>query len=100
MMVFLAGTGARAAEVTRVVSALDADDTFDFNLTATWLHDSKTAAINREQETGTGTALVRDVKYAQTRDVLNLRLDFGILWDVGLHVEAPLVLHDASHLDY
>jgi hypothetical protein len=96
----LAGSSARAAEVTRVVSALDADDTFDFNLTATWLHDVKSAAINVEQQTGNGTALVRDQKYGRTRDVLNLRMDFGVLWDVGLHVQAPLVLHDANHLDY
>jgi hypothetical protein len=96
----LAGPGARAAEVTRVVSALDADDTFDFNLTATWLHDVKTAAVNVEQQTSGGTALARDLKYGRTRDVLNLRMDFGVLWDVGLHVQAPLVLHDANHLDY
>jgi hypothetical protein len=69
------------------------------NLTATWLHDSKTATINREQETPTGVSLVRDLKYARTRDVLDMRLDFGVLWDVGLHVDAPLVLHDSNHLD-
>ncbi|HXJ21699.1 MAG TPA: hypothetical protein VMT03_15855 [Polyangia bacterium] len=95
-----AGTRAHAAEVTRVVSALDADDTWDFNLTATWLHDVKTAAVNVEQETGTGATLARDLKYAQTSDVLNLRVDFGVLWDVGLHVQAPLVLYDSNHLDY
>jgi hypothetical protein len=93
------GSGARAAEVTRVVSALDADDTFDFNLTATWLHDVKTAAVNVEQEGDAGNRLVRDLKYGRTRDVLNLRMDFGVLWDVGLHVQAPLVLHDSNHLD-
>jgi hypothetical protein len=96
----VAGAKARAAEVTRVVSALDADDTFDFNLTATWLHDVKTAAVNVEQETSSGYALARDLKYGQTRDTLNLRIDFGVLWDVGLHVQTPLVLHDSSHLDY
>lgn len=99
LVVLVAATRARAAEVTRVVSALDEDDTFDFNLTATWLHDTKTALLNREQETATGLALVKDLKYAQTRDVLNLRIDFGVLWDVGLHVEAPLVLNESSHLD-
>ncbi|HVY36398.1 MAG TPA: hypothetical protein VHM31_00630 [Polyangia bacterium] len=96
----LAAGRARAAEVTRVVSAFDDDDTFDLNLTATWLHDSKTAAVNREQETATGVALVRDLKYARTRDVLDMRLDFGVLWDVGLHVDAPLVLHDSNYLDF
>jgi hypothetical protein len=27
-------------------------------------------------------------------------MDFGILWDVGLHVEVPLVLSDQRHLDF
>jgi hypothetical protein len=91
--------GARAAEVTRVVSALDDDNRFDFNATASWLHESKTAYIKRESESGSSD-FIKDLKYAQTRDVLNLRLDFGILWDVGLHIEAPLVLRDDRSLDF
>ena len=89
----------RAAEVTRVVSALDDDDRFDFNVTAAWLHEFKSAFIKRESETG-ASDYVKDLKYSQTRDVLNLRMDFGILWDVGLHVEAPLVLADNRELDF
>jgi hypothetical protein len=100
LVVLVASLPARAAEVTRVVSALDEDDTFDLNLTATWLHDVKSALVNREQETATGLALVKDLKYARIRDVLDMRLDFGVLWDVGLHVDAPLVLHDSNHLDF
>ncbi len=99
-MFLVAATRVQAAEVTRVVSALDEDDTFDLNLTATWLHDVKSALVNREQDGPTGIALVKDLKYAQTRDVLNLRLDFGVLWDVGLRIEAPLVLSDSNHLDF
>jgi hypothetical protein len=29
-----------------------------------------------------------------------MRLDFGILWDVGLHISAPLVLADDRSLDF
>lgn len=95
----LAAGSARAAEVTRVVSALDPDNSFDFNLTATWLHDARSAAVNREYENGGNAIQVdRDLKYARTTDVLNLRTDFGILWDVGLHVELPIVLHDSNNL--
>ena len=36
----------------------------------------------------------------QTRNVLNLRADFGILCDVGFHVEAPIVLGDDRELDF
>jgi hypothetical protein len=92
----------RAAEVTRVVSALDDDDSFDLNLTASWLHEAKSALIKRESELppASGIDVLRDLKYAETRDVLNLRVDVGILWDVGLHVEAPLVLADSNSLSF
>jgi hypothetical protein len=91
----------RAAEVTRVVTALDEDDTFDFNLTAAWLHDARSAAINREyQGTGTGLQVDRDLKYAQTTDLLDLRTDFGILWDVGLHVDLPIILAQSNNLTF
>jgi hypothetical protein len=90
---------AHAAEVTRVVSALDDDNAFDFNVTASWLHESKSAFIKRES-VDNGGGLVKDLQYGQTRDVLNLRMDFGILWDVGVHIEAPLVLADNRHLDF
>jgi hypothetical protein len=90
---------ARAAEITRIVSALDEDNTFDFNVTASWLHESKSAFIKRESQDN-GGGLVKDLQYGQTRDILNLRMDFGILWDVGVHIEAPLVLADNRHLDF
>ena len=94
----LLGVSARAAEVTRVVTALDQDDTFDFNLTAAWFHDSHTAAINREAASSSGIQLNPDLKYAQTTDLLDLRTDFGILWDVGLHVDLPIVLAESNNL--
>jgi hypothetical protein len=98
----LSAASARAAEVTRVVSALDDDNRFDFNLTLAWLHESKSAFIKRESQgvVSPGTSLVKDMKFSQQRDVLNLRADFGILWDVGLHIEAPLVLADDRSLDF
>src|SRR5450432_818349 len=92
-------SAARAAEVTRVVSALDDDNAFDFNVTASWLHEMKSAFIKRES-TDNGGAHVKDLQFGQTRDILNLRMDFGILWDVGIHIEAPLVLADNRHLDF
>ena len=44
----LAALPARGAEVTRVVSAMDGENRFDFNLTATWIHDVKSALVKRE----------------------------------------------------
>jgi hypothetical protein len=93
---------ARAAEVTRVVSAFDDDNRFDFNLTLAWQHDARSGFVKRELESDMTprAQLVSDLKYAQTRDVLHLRADFGVLWDVGVHVEAPLVLADVRSLDF
>jgi hypothetical protein len=106
-MVMLALTAAgplraRGAEVTRVVSALDDQNRFDLNLTLGWFHEAKRGFINRELESELSPRgeLVKDLEYAQTRDVLDLRADFGVLWDVGLHVEAPLVLSDVRTLDF
>jgi len=97
----LAAWPARGAEVTRVVSALDGDNHFDFNLTVSWLHDVKSASVKRELEgRQDDIEIIKDMKFAQTRDILNLRADLGILWDVGLHIELPLVLSDASSLDF
>jgi hypothetical protein len=91
---------ARAAEVTRVVTALDENDTFDFNLTAAWFHDAHTAAINREQQASGALQVVRDLKASQTTDLLDLRTDFGIFWDVGLHIDLPIVLAKSNKLSF
>jgi len=97
----LAAWPAQGAEATRVVSALDGDNHFDFNITASWLHDVKSAFIKRElQGRQANTELIKDLSFAETRDILNLRADLGILWDVGFHIELPLVLSDASSLDF
>jgi hypothetical protein len=99
LAVLVCAAPARAAEVTRVVSALDDDNAFDFNVTASWLHEQKSAYIKRESTDNNGN-LVKDLQFGQTRDLLNLRMDFGVLWDVGIHIEAPLVLADNRHLDF
>jgi hypothetical protein len=91
---------ARGAEVTRIVSALDDENQFDFNLTASWLHELKSSFIKREGVLNGQTVLEKDAVYRQTRDLLNLRMDFGVLWDVGIHIGAPLVLSDERSLDF
>ncbi|HET6283435.1 MAG TPA: hypothetical protein VFH73_20930, partial [Polyangia bacterium] len=93
---------AQAAEVTRVVSALDDDNRFDLNLTLSWQHEAKSAFIKRESQSAVspGTELIKDLKYQQTRDLLNFRADFGVMRDVGFHIEAPLVVSDQRSLDF
>jgi len=106
---WLAAPASRAAEVTRVVSALDPDNPFDFNLTISYLHQQKSAFIKRESvasHTATdGTQifsnqLLKDLQYAQTRDILNLRADFGIFRDLSFHIDAPIVLRDDRTLSF
>ena len=102
-LLVLVAVPARGAEVTRVVSAMDGENRFDFNLTASWIHDVKSALVKRELQSGLSprsTELIKDSTFSQTRDILDLRADFGILWDVGLHVDLPLVLQDTSSLDF
>jgi hypothetical protein len=96
----LAVSPARGAEVTRVVSALDDDNRFDLNLTVTWVHEVKSAFVKRELQSAMGTELIKDLKYGMTKDVINFRADFGILWDVGLHVDLPLVIAEQNTLDF
>jgi hypothetical protein len=96
----LAALPARAAEVTRVVSAMDGDSHFDFNLTASWTHEVNSAFVKRELQSSSPGDFIKDLKFAQTRDILNMRADVGVLWDVGLHVDLPLVLNEVSSLDF
>ncbi len=112
VLAILTGLVARtagAAEATRVLSAFDDDNRFDFNLSLSFLHEAKSAFIKREQtvtltnangDSVTRNELVRDLQYKQTRNILGLRADFGVLRDVGFHVEAPIVLTDDRELDF
>jgi hypothetical protein len=101
-LLVLVSVPARGAEVTRVVSAMDGDSRFDFNLTATWWHTVSSSYVKRELQSSLapGTELIKDATYARSLDILNLRADIGVLWDVGLHVQLPLVLSDVSSLDF
>ena len=51
-LLVLVAVPARGAEVTRVVSAMDGENRFDFNLTASWIHDVKSALVKRELHSG------------------------------------------------
>jgi hypothetical protein len=93
---------AAAAEATRVVSAFDDDNPYDFNLTLSFLHESKSAFIKRESETDAAprTQLLKDLQYQQTRNILDPRVDVGIFRDLGFHIEAPIVLSDDRSLSF
>jgi hypothetical protein len=101
VLVAVAGTAAvpsraRAADVTDVASAFDEDNPFDFRFRVNYAHTEKRAQIKREFEglspTQSQIALLKDLVYAQHRDALNLRAEFGIFQDLMLHVELPIIL--------
>jgi hypothetical protein len=94
---------ARAAEVTRVLSGFDDAKRFDLNVSLTWIHEQKRAAIKREQQSAASTSqdrLVNDLLYQQTRDVMNARIEMGVHSDVGLHIDLPYVLRDDRGLSF
>ena len=100
-MVFPSVAG--AAEVTRVVSGFQEGKRFDINVTLTWMHDQKQAIIKRESASTGSTSqiqLVKDLIYHQSRDIMNARLEMGILRDVGLHMDLPYVVRDDRELDF
>lgn len=102
LLVLLALAGpAWAAEETELASAFDEDDPFDFNVRVGYLRESRKAAIKREyQAPGEGISIVKDLRYKQLRNILNMRGEISIWQDLQLHVEAPLVLGDHRQLEF
>lgn len=94
-----AARGASAAEATRVLTGFDDARRFDFNISLSWVHEQKQAVIDRELESTTAR-LVNDLVYHQTRDVLNTRVEMGVMKDLGFHIDLPYVLRDDRSLDF
>jgi len=95
--------GARAAEVSRVVSGSRPGQALDVQLSLAWTHESRSASIRREiegQATGGQIGLKNELVYQQTRDALRLRADVGVWRDLSLFVALPIVLADDRALDF
>lgn len=94
----------RAAELTRVVSAGDADNEWDLNVSLTYRHDEKTARLRRETLLGavaTGNPEhAADLVFHSSRNVVVPRIDAGVLPDVGLFIELPYVVADDRRLRF
>jgi len=95
---------ARAADVTDVASAFDEDNPFDVRFRVGYVHSEKRGQIKRELEglssSQTAIAVLRDLTYAQTRDVLSLRAEVGLFQDLMLHVELPIYLNEQERYSY
>lgn len=93
-----------AGSPTEVVSAFEADDRFDLNLTLDYGFEVHRAGIRREQSgfPGTGaedpTPLVKDLYYEGSRHTLTPRLELGVLPGLAFTAALPVVLHDSRSL--
>ena len=100
-VLFLLVGPAQAAETTRVVSAGDEDNPYDFNLSLSFFHESRKGALKRETTSAAGTvARVADQVFAESRDTMNIRMDVGLLPDIGLFVNLPIVISDTRALSF
>jgi hypothetical protein len=91
------------ADVTRVATALEDDKPVEAFLSVAYEFQARRAAIKREWElnsTSNGYGTFKDLRYKQDRHLLRLRGEIGFLWDLSLHVEAPIVLSDQRSLGF
>jgi len=97
----LAQIPAQAAEATRVVSAGDDDNPYDLNLSLFFSHETRKGNLMRESTSATGGVdRVADQVFQQNRDTLNMRMDVGLLPDIGLYLNLPLVISDTRTLSF
>jgi hypothetical protein len=100
----LVPAASRAAEVTRIATAAEADIPFQLDLSIRWERTQKSAVITREKA-GAATAThpfgtVQDVPELALTEITNVvtpRLAAGIFQDLELHMELPYYLgHETS----
>lgn len=86
---------------TRVVSSGDVGDLYDFNVTLGFVRDARRASLKRESLGSAGQVeTVRDLQSLQVRNTAALRIDVGVLPDVGLFVSLPFVVEDTRRLEF
>jgi len=95
----LGAAPARAAEVTRVLSTRDLKDR-DVHVSVVWQHERSSASIRRELVEPTGTVLIDDVRYRQSRHSLRLQAEVGLIHDLSFVLGGSLVLADDRGLDF
>jgi hypothetical protein len=91
------------AEITRVATAIEDDKPVEAFLTVSYEFMARRAAIKREWELNTttnGVGTFKDLRFRQDRHTLKVRGEIGVLWDLSLHIEAPIVLFDERSLGF
>jgi hypothetical protein len=100
----LAGS-ARAAELTRLASAMESDNPFDLYLSVRWDRLQERARITQEHVDLTSGPFgsvqeLTALRYQRVTNALVPRVAIGVYQDLELHVEMPYVLADDSSWRY
>lgn len=92
---------ASAAEITRVATAFEKDNRFDFHFGVAYDFNFKRAAILREWSPGNGQNLVaKDLVYNQRRHVVTPSMEFGLWNDLSIYVTLPIVVADQRFYEF
>ena len=73
---------------------------FDVDVSLDWQHDSSRASVKRELVQTTGTTVVNDLVYHQSRDSMRLRAEAGLVRDLSFFLAGSFVLGDQRGLDF
>ena len=91
---------AQAGEVTRVATAFEKENRFDFHFGVAYDYNFKRAAILREWNTGAPNdqenRLVKDLIFQQQRHIVTPSLEFGFWHDFSVYAALPIVAYDQS----
>lgn len=92
---------AQAAEITRVATAFEKDNRFDFHFGVSYDFNYKRAAILREWSPGDGGNIVaKDLIYSQQRHIITPSMEFGLWNDLALYVTLPIVASDQRFYEF
>jgi hypothetical protein len=85
---------AHAGELTRVATAAEKDNKWDFHFGVGYDFDYKRASILRETERAGSTVLSRDLVYQQFRHTVTPTIEFGIYQDFSIYAALPVIAGD------
>lgn len=98
---------ASAAEMTRLATAAEPNDAFDFQLSVRWDHVQEKALITREHALPAGAGqpfgAVADaamLRYERDASLVVPRIAIGLFRDLELHAELPYVVSDNRDVRY
>jgi hypothetical protein len=85
---------AYGAEATEIASSFDDDNPFDFNFRLAYRYEIRNGAVKRELlgRNYHAVELVKELRFAESRHILDLRADIGLWKDLQLHLGLPIIV--------